>query len=87
MARAGSSAGDTIPTECRVLEVRVAELRWPAVSAADPRPPKAGSALSWNGQEERNGVRRHRTSAHTGRRTRDSGSGPRSDDRGIVPRK
>ena len=37
MSRAGSSAGDTIPTECRAIEVRVAELRQ-LFNAIDPSP-------------------------------------------------
>ena len=37
MSRARSSAGDTIPTECRVIEVRVAELRQ-LFNAIDPSP-------------------------------------------------
>ena len=41
---------------------------------------------TWHCQEAPNVVRRHGTSAHPGGRTQDSGSGPRSDDRGIVPR-
>jgi hypothetical protein len=35
MSRARSSAGDTIPTQCRVIEVRVAELRQ-LFNAIDP---------------------------------------------------
>ena len=37
MSRARSSAGDTIPTQCRVIEVRVAELRQ-LFNAIDPSP-------------------------------------------------
>ena len=37
MSRAPSSAGDTIPPECRVIEVRVAELRQ-LFNAIDPSP-------------------------------------------------
>ncbi len=37
MSRARSSAGDTIPTECRAIEVRVAELRQ-LFNAIDPSP-------------------------------------------------
>ena len=37
MSRSRSSAGDTIPTECRVIEVRVAELRQ-LFNAIDPSP-------------------------------------------------
>src|SRR5688572_31118975 len=37
MPRARSSAGDTIPTECRLIEVRVAELRQ-LFNAIDPSP-------------------------------------------------
>jgi hypothetical protein len=37
MSRALSSAGDTIPTECRAIEVRVAELRQ-LFNAIDPSP-------------------------------------------------
>ena len=40
----------------------------------------------WNGREASNVVRRHGTSAHPRGRTRDSRSGPRSDDRRILPR-
>ena len=37
MSRSRSSAGDTIPTQCRVIEVRVAELRQ-LFNAIDPSP-------------------------------------------------
>ena len=37
MSRARSSAGDTIPTECRPIEVRVGELRR-LFNAIDPSP-------------------------------------------------
>jgi hypothetical protein len=37
MSRARSSAGDTIPTQCKVIEVRVAELRQ-LFNAIDPSP-------------------------------------------------
>jgi hypothetical protein len=37
MSRARSTAGDTIPTQCRVIEVRVAELRQ-LFNAIDPSP-------------------------------------------------
>jgi hypothetical protein len=37
MSHARSSAGDTIPAECRVVEVRVAELRQ-LFNAIDPSP-------------------------------------------------
>lgn len=37
MLGAGSSAGDAIPTECRIIEVRVAELRQ-LFNAIDPSP-------------------------------------------------
>jgi hypothetical protein len=37
MSRAGSSAGDTVPAECRAIEVRVAELRQ-LFNAIDPSP-------------------------------------------------
>jgi hypothetical protein len=37
MSRARSSAADTIPTQCRVIEVRIAELRQ-LFNAIDPSP-------------------------------------------------
>ena len=37
MSDARSSAGDTIPTECRAIEVRVAEMRQ-LFNAIDPSP-------------------------------------------------
>ena len=53
MARAASSAGDTIPMQCRAIEVRVAELRQ-LFNAIDPSPfrdrdldPRAEVFIEW----------------------------------------